>query len=111
MVQDCDVYIGRQISRGGWNLPQSKWHNPFTRRNSGPTESLVEKYRKYVEADEELMGALHELKGKTLGCWCKPKPCHGDVLVELVKKHCGEEKRKEPDSPNISKYFKKQKTE
>ena len=27
---------------------------------------------------------LHELKGKTLGCFCKPKRCHGDILVELV---------------------------
>ena len=27
---------------------------------------------------------LEELEGKTLGCWCKPKTCHGDVLVELV---------------------------
>ena len=23
--------------------------------------------------------------GKTLGCFCKPKSYHGDVLVELVK--------------------------
>ena len=24
------------------------------------------------------------LDGKKLGCFCKPGPCHGDVLVELV---------------------------
>ena len=24
------------------------------------------------------------LKGKKLGCWCKPECCHGDVLVELL---------------------------
>ena len=28
---------------------------------------------------------LSELKGKRLGCWCKPAPCHGDVLVELIE--------------------------
>ena len=33
----------------------------------------------------ELLDALHELKGKRLGCYCKPAACHGDVLVELVK--------------------------
>jgi hypothetical protein len=27
-----------------------------------------------------------ELKDKTLGCWCKPNKCHGDVLVELADK-------------------------
>ena len=21
---------------------------------------------------------------KTLGCWCKPKSCHGDILLELA---------------------------
>ena len=25
-----------------------------------------------------------ELKGKTLGCWCKPKKCHGDILLEIA---------------------------
>lgn len=31
-----------------------------------------------------LLNDLHELKGKTLGCFCSPLACHGDVLVELV---------------------------
>jgi hypothetical protein len=25
-----------------------------------------------------------ELKGKVLGCWCKPLPCHGDVLKAVA---------------------------
>lgn len=33
------------------------------------------------------MEELLLLKGKTLGCWCKPEACHGDVLVELVTKY------------------------
>ena len=24
------------------------------------------------------------MKGKNLGCWCNPEPCHGDVLLELI---------------------------
>jgi hypothetical protein len=39
------------------------------------------------------MNSLHELKGKTLGCWCKKKSsdaCHGDVLVELIKLYTSE---------------------
>ena len=27
---------------------------------------------------------LAELKGKRLGCFCHPQPCHGDVLAELA---------------------------
>lgn len=27
---------------------------------------------------------LLELDGKVLGCWCKPRPCHGDVYVKII---------------------------
>ena len=44
---------------------------------------------------------MHEiplLAGKTLGCWCKPNPCHGDVLVKLVQEHLEMEEYEEvPD--------------
>lgn len=33
--------------------------------------------------------ALPELAGKTLGCWCAPRPCHGDVLVRLAGVRAG----------------------
>jgi hypothetical protein len=29
-------------------------------------------------------GALLELKGKRLGCLCKPKMCRGDVIAEWL---------------------------
>jgi len=25
-----------------------------------------------------------ELDGKILGCWCKPKHCHGDELIRCL---------------------------
>ena len=28
--------------------------------------------------------ARRELKGKVLGCWCKPASCHGDVIAEII---------------------------
>lgn len=28
---------------------------------------------------------LEPLRGKRLACWCKPLPCHGDVIVELLE--------------------------
>ena len=30
-----------------------------------------------------------ELEGKELGCWCKPSPCHGDILIKLFKERQG----------------------
>jgi hypothetical protein len=31
------------------------------------------------------MQDLHELKDKRLGCFCKPKACHGDVLKKYAE--------------------------
>ena len=69
-----DVYIGRP----------SKWGNPFEIGPDGTRAEVIEKYREWLLAQPELLSQLHELKGKTLGCWCSPLPCHGDVLVELI---------------------------
>jgi hypothetical protein len=87
IIQDCDIYIGRACSMGGWNLEQSKWANPFTIREYGSVEKVCDKYREYILKNNDLMNSLHELEGKRLGCWCKNKPsdlCHGDILIELI---------------------------
>lgn len=77
-----DVYIGRP----------SKWGNPFSHKKGtaaqykvSSREEAIQKYREWIVNQPHLMYDLIELKGKTLGCWCKPKACHGDVLKELVK--------------------------
>ena len=85
LAQSCDVYIGRACSRGGWNLPQSKWHNPFSVRACGSAAVAVERFERYLLTKPDLMRALAELKGKVLGCWCKEtgaEPCHGDILAK-----------------------------
>jgi len=87
VVQDCDVYIGRRLTMGGWDLPDSKWANPFSVKTYG-REEAIRKYKEYILSKPELIKALGELKGKTLGCWCHPESCHGDVLVELYKENC-----------------------
>ncbi|ELR22908.1 uncharacterized protein ACA1_398940 [Acanthamoeba castellanii str. Neff] len=88
VVQSCDVYIGRRWTMGGWNLPQSKWANPFTARKAGSAAEAVRLYEEdHLSKRPDLLAELGELRGKTLGCWCKKKPsdpCHGDVLVRLV---------------------------
>lgn len=70
-----DVYIGRP----------SKWGNPFRIGKDGSREDVIQKYRHWVLANPNLISQLSsDLKGKTLGCWCKPNACHGDVLAELA---------------------------
>jgi Domain of unknown function (DUF4326) len=78
------VSIGRAMGRGGWRLPASKWANPFTIGRDGDREEVSARYREYLLLSPELVAALPELRGKVLGCWCKPEACHGDVLAELA---------------------------
>ena len=74
-----DVYIGRP----------SKWGNPFEIGKDGTRKQVISKYREWVKTQPELLNNIDELKGKTLGCWCKPKSCHGDVLAELANLNSG----------------------
>jgi len=69
-----DVYIGRP----------SKWGNPYLLGKDGTRKETIKKFRNYLLSNQDLLNDLHELEGKVLGCWCKPKACHGDVLAELV---------------------------
>lgn len=77
-----DVYIGRP----------SKWGNPFTHISDrktraefivGSREEAILCYEEYLFSSG-LIEDIEELRGKVLACWCKPKSCHGDVLVRLL---------------------------
>ena len=63
----------------------SKWANPFAIGRNGAREEVIAKYKEYILNKPELLRQIPlELKGKTLGCWCKPKVCHGDVLAYIA---------------------------
>jgi len=78
-----DVYIGRP----------SKWGNPFSHLSDTLAEfrvhsrnEAIEKYKDWLLFGEGqyLLKDLSELEGKILGCWCKPKRCHGEVLASII---------------------------
>jgi hypothetical protein len=71
-----DVYIGRP----------GKWGNPFVVGKDGTRSEVIAKYQEWLLNQPYLIAALPELRGKVLGCWCHPLPCHGDVLAELANK-------------------------
>ncbi len=81
MGKPHDVYIGRP----------SIWGNPYTHQARtqakfvvATRDEAIEKYEVYIRSTPELLRRLPELRGKRLGCWCAPFPCHGDVLVKLL---------------------------
>lgn len=98
-VVSCDIYIGRRMTMGGWNLPDSKWANPYKVGRDGNLREVLAMYEAHVRASRRLMSELPELRGRRLGCWCVgPRcpecgalrgacghaACHGDVLVRLL---------------------------
>ena len=98
IVQSCNCYIGRAVKKGGWNLNASMWANPMKRRKGMPLGSTLKDYEQYVRRNPMLMHEIPLLAGKTLGCWCKPNPCHGDVLVKLFQEYLEEDEFEEiPD--------------
>lgn len=68
-----DIFIGRP----------GKWGNPFKIGLQGTREEVIARFRDYFLASPHLKD-IEELRGKRLGCYCKPKACHGDVLLELL---------------------------
>jgi hypothetical protein len=83
----CDIYVGRP----------SEWGNPFTHRAeaghnpAGLASFLVAtraeaiaRYEEWLLSQPVLLARLPELRGRVLGCWCAPLPCHAEVLVRYA---------------------------
>lgn len=77
----------------------SKWGNPFSHLVGTKAAYLVQsrdeaisEFKKWITEGEGvfLLSSLHEIRGKVLGCYCAPLPCHGHVLAELCDKYLGE---------------------
>lgn len=78
------VYVGRAMHRGGWHLPASPLASPFRPGPDGTRSEVLEKYRAYLLERPDLLALLPGLRGRRLGCWCLPEPCHAQVIAELA---------------------------
>ena len=85
-----NVYIGRRgivfIDKVRYPAKDSIYANPYKVSKNLTREDSIRMYRDYIikkissgEID------IEPLRGKNLGCWCKPEACHGDVLLELLE--------------------------
>ena len=68
------IYIGRP----------SRWGNPYPLRREEQRGATLERYRRWlweeIRSGRLPLEELAELAGKHLSCYCKPRPCHGDIL-------------------------------
>ena len=77
-----------RIGYGHWDT-DGYFGNPFEIGKDGTREEAIKKFREYfnkrIHDDPEYKQRILDLKGKHLGCFCKPLACHGDVIVEWLE--------------------------
>lgn len=100
MADPQNVYIGRSgivfINKVRFPKKSSKFANPFKiggkigrTKEKMTRDDVLHLYKLHLEnqirhgkiTKEEIL----TLKGKTLGCWCSPEPCHGDIIVQMIR--------------------------
>lgn len=73
------VYIGRG----------SPFGNPFRFGRHRDREEAIESYGEYfhrkLRFDKEFLKEVNGLRDKTLACFCAPKPCHGQVIIDFLE--------------------------
>lgn len=77
------AYIGRPSIVG----------NPFPLtdpRNETERAAVIERYREWFHEqikNPEFRAEVEQLRGRDLGCWCAPRACHGDVILDWLDAH------------------------
>jgi len=74
------IYIGRG----------SPYGNPFVIGIDGDRDAVCDKYEQMLRSKPLLLEKFkQELRGKDLVCFCAPKRCHGDFLIEIANQEGG----------------------
>jgi hypothetical protein len=78
-------YIGRPSVLG----------NPFVAHGESERMTVIAQYRRWLWDEFRKPGAVHDEIVRlfeisqhgdlVLGCWCSPKPCHGEVIKALIE--------------------------
>lgn len=87
--QGYDIFIGRGSPYGN---PFSHVKSAYNTIKVASRQEAISRFREWIETPEIVLvnwpkpssDMLRALRGKRLGCFCAPQPCHGDVLIELA---------------------------
>lgn len=86
-----DVYIGRGV---GGIIPEPPEYgflgNPFSVKKygrQGSIERFVIYFYDRMETDRKFRAEVLKIEGLILGCYCKPKECHGDVIKQWFEEY------------------------
>lgn len=85
------VYIGRPKGKKPEDCRVGEYGflgNPYPLPSGSPRGTTLERYARYLQErilEPEFHQAVKTLSGKTLVCFCKPNPCHGDILADICE--------------------------
>lgn len=69
------VYVGRG----------TVWGNPHKITDTCDRKTALALYKAWLKRSPFLLELISkELRGKDLVCYCAPKPCHADILLEIA---------------------------
>lgn len=87
------VYVGGAYPEK--KLPASMLANPFPVYEEGDREKAMQEYHTYLSKEIKAKGPIYRymlslqlraIQGDlVLGCRCKPKKCHGDVIKHILE--------------------------
>jgi len=81
--QHHDVYVGRP----------SLYGNLFREGVDGNRTEVIRLFEDWLLRQPELLEDVRtNLRGKILGCWCAPLPCHADVLARIANEDPDEDR-------------------
>ena len=69
----------------------SVFGNPFKIGIDGNREEVIRKFERWIilhncNLIDKLKKEIYNLpEDAILGCYCKPKPCHGDIIIKIWK--------------------------
>jgi hypothetical protein len=68
-----------------WVDRNSRFGNPYKLGVDGNLAEVTRLYVNYLLANPALIENIKKnLKGKSLACWCRPSPCHAELLLKLA---------------------------
>ena len=97
VVNVKDNLEGQYIGRAKKGLYHgSPLGSPFVIGRDGTRAQCIAKYRVWLWREikkkgpvyyelQRLLQLLNETGSLTLVCWCKPYPCHGDIITSCLK--------------------------
>lgn len=64
---------------------KTEWGNPFEMPGDGSRDEVCDLFEtRYLPFKRGLLKKIPALRGRVLGCWCHPEPCHGHTIARTV---------------------------